>query len=79
MIFWATAYLRHLEAEIAGLKLQMVHERQRAELAVDTLLRLKIGAGPITVPMLEETAAAKSAFEALLLDPEFTNAGQADG
>jgi len=68
-------YVKHLEAEIEWLKMAMVHERQRAERGVDTLLGLKLGVAPITVPTREELRETESEVEKLMRDPEFTQAG----
>ena len=67
-------YLTHLEAEIVWLKMQMVHERQRAELAVNELLRLKVGAMPVSVPLIPDVPAEDTA-ERLFRDKEFAEVG----
>ena len=69
-------YIAYLEAESVWLKMQMVHERQRAERAIDTLLGLKVGVMPVTVPTPEERAAAESEVEKMLKDPEFSHVGE---
>ena len=73
----STEFLRHLEAEIQWLKIELKHERQRAEVAVDQLLRLKAGAHPVT-PV--ETSPAREALQRevdeLLNNPEFTQIGE---
>ena len=70
-----SSHLKHLEAEVAFWRLQFSHERQRAERAVDTLLALKLGVPPITVPTREELRDTESEVERALRDPEFTQAG----
>ena len=70
-----SAIIKHLEEEIYWLKLQMTHERQRAERAIDTLLQLKLGVAPITVPTREERREDESEIEKIIRDPEFTQAG----
>jgi len=80
VIFFAgRAYIRHLEAEIAWYRTQMIHERQRAEKALDRLLEQR-GIGPITVPTPEEIMAAveDNPVERLMRDPEFASAGSAE-
>lgn len=67
-------FIAHLEGEIAWLKIAMQHERQRAERAIDELLRLKVGAGPVTVPLMPDVT-PESQMERMLADPEFTNVG----
>ena len=59
-----TLFCRHSDLvtfllnEVEYLRAQMVHERQRAERAIDTLLTLKLpGAGPVTVPTPQEARA----------------------
>lgn len=71
-------YLRHLEAEIVWLKLQMIHERQRAEFALDKLQMLHVGGGPVTVPTPDERR-AEATITDLLSNPEFVNAGGIEG
>ena len=74
----------HLEEEIRWLRGQMIHERQRAEMAVDQILLLqKRPVPPITVPTMEERMFATEVAEAEaainpLRDPEFTRAGFVD-
>jgi hypothetical protein len=69
-------HIEHLEAENLWLKMQMIHERQRAERAIDTLLGLKLGVAPITVPTREELLQTESEVEKTLRNPEFTQAGE---
>ena len=71
-------YLGHLEAEIDWHKRQMVHERQRAEMALDKLQMLTVGGGPVTVPTPDERASVVSALADLTTDPEFVRAGGLD-
>lgn len=71
-------YLRHLEAEIDWLKRQMVHERQRAEMALDKLQMLRVGGGPVTVPTPAERAAEFPELAAMTMNPEFVRAGGLD-
>lgn len=42
-------YISHLEAEIEWYRTQLIHERRRAEQAVDMLLHMK-GAPPVSPP-----------------------------
>jgi len=77
--FWSSLYLSHLEEEIIYLREQCQHERQRAELAIDELLRIRVGASPVTQPTAREVEQRESIVEKLLRDSEFTSVGEADG
>lgn len=80
MILFATrAYVRHLEAEIAWYRAQMIHERQRAEKAIDRLLEHR-GIQPVTIPTPGEVREAieDNPIERILRDPEFASAGSAE-
>lgn len=70
-----SAHIKHLEEEIYFLKMQMTHERARAERAIDTLLALKLGVPPITVPTREERMEEDDHLERDIRDPEFAQAG----
>lgn len=70
-----SSHIAHLESEVAFWRLQFAHERQRAERAVDTLLALKLGVPPITVPTREERMEDEDHLERDLRDPEFAQAG----
>ena len=72
------SHLAHLVAEVEFWRIQFSHERQRAERAIDTLLGLKLGVAPITVPTREERVADETELERTLRDPEFTQAGSAE-
>lgn len=69
MFFFARAYVKHLEREIEWYRRQLERERERADNAVDELLRLApMPSGPITRPTLlpvppspEELDAARAA------------------
>ena len=76
-----TLFCRHndlvtfLLNEVEYLRAQMVHERQRAERAIDTLLTLTLpGAGPVTVPTPQE-ARAYAAMVSGPGEPEFDKIG----
>ena len=73
-----SSFIRHLLDEIAHLREDVSHERQRAEIALDELLRVRVGAGPVTVPTPAEAAARESQVERLLKSTEFMTAGIAD-
>ena len=75
MFFPSTEFLRHLEAEIQWLKIELKHERQRAEVAIDQLLRVRVGVGSVT-PREESPDALTKEVEALLGNPEFSHAGE---
>lgn len=68
-------FIAHLLAENEWLKMQMVHERQRAELAIDNLLRLKVNAGPVSVPLIPDVT-PEDTMERLMRDPEFSRVGE---
>lgn len=70
-----SSLVKHLEEEIMYLRMQMSHERARAERATDTLLALKLGVPPITVPTREERMEDEEHLERDLRDPEFAQAG----
>ena len=68
-------YLRHLEGEVEYLKLQVVHERQRAERAIDTVLSLQDRpVMPMTVPTPQEI----KMFEAPQGPSEFERIGMTE-
>ena len=81
---WISAHVRHLEREVEWYRQQMIHERTRAERAVDMLLVMKVpGAVPITPTPAETRDAntvapdetAEQTAQRLLNDPEFQSAG----
>ena len=65
--------IAHLEAEVQFWRAQFVHERQRAEVAIDRLLATR-QIGPVTLPP-RPTTPIQSEVEALLSNPEFVDAG----
>ena len=67
-----TDHIAHLEAEVAFWRMQFVHERQRAEVAIDRLLATK-QFGPVTLPPRPQEAA--DPVQDLLVNPEFIEAG----
>lgn len=77
--FWARLFTTHLLEEIDYLREQVSHERQRAELAIDELLRIRVGATPVTQPTAREVEQRESLVEKLLRDSEFTSVGEAYG
>jgi hypothetical protein len=74
--FWSRTYVLHLETEIEWLKDQYAHERQRAETAIDELLRTRVAAGPVAPPPLPSEAERR--VQQLLNDPEFVQVGNAE-
>ncbi len=76
--FWSRLYLLHLEDEITYLRDQVVHERQRAERAIDELLSLRVNVPPVTLPTPREVQQAETAVERLLRDSEFVSVGETD-
>ena len=81
-----TIWCRHshtieiLERELAFARQSFMHERQRAEVAIDELLKRRVGAGPVTFPLRHDAPPPEDdpAIRALLRDPEFTKAGGLD-
>ena len=68
----------HLIDEIEYLRGQVERERQRAERAIDELLRIRIQAGPVTMPTPRENERQESLVEKLLRDTEFSSIGEVD-
>jgi hypothetical protein len=69
-------FIQHLREEIAFWREQFVHERQRAEYAVDRLLAQQ-GHGPVTVPTPSEQRDREAhLLERLAQTAEFANAGE---
>ena len=68
----------HLIDEIYYLREQVEHERQRAERAIDELLRIRIQAGPVTMPTPREAEKQESLIDKLLRDTEFSSIGEVD-
>ena len=71
MIFFGRRHLAHLEAEIVWLREQMLHERRRAEEAINLVLAQK-QAMPISVT---PPPPADDVVTRLLSDREFVTAG----
>lgn len=86
MLAWLLGpYVQHMREEIAWLKQALIHERTRAERAIDAMLMLRVpGAVPITPTPSEVRDANTVAPEEspqqtvtrLLGDEEFQNAGR---
>lgn len=70
---WTTRYVQHLLDEVEYLKKQVEHERDRAERAIDELLRVRIQSGPVSAPRPLEPA--ESIVERLLQNTEWSQAG----
>ena len=60
------------------MRTQFQHERQRAERAVDELLRLKAQAQSISGPLLMPESDLTATLQRALHDPEFARAGEAE-
>jgi hypothetical protein len=70
------ALVQHLREEVAFWREQFVHERQRAEFAVDRLLQ-QHGHGPVTVPTpSEQRERERDVLEKLAQSAEFAQAGE---
>ena len=67
-----SSLVAHLEAETTWLKAQLLHERTRAEHAIDLLLAVKVGLPSVSPPVRD---AAITEVEKLLRDDEFVHAG----
>ena len=65
-------FIRHLEHEVAWYRTQLIHERQRAEAAIDELLRVRVQVNPVSQPI---TQPMLSDMEKMWQNPEFTEAG----
>ncbi len=76
--FWSTAYVQHLEAEIAYLRTERAKEAQRANIAVAELVRLKTD-GHATIhprPLMSDTEdALRTELAGLMDNAEFSQAG----
>lgn len=70
-------YVKHLEAEVEWYRDRLDHERQRAEIAVDALLALKVGAPPVRSPEPQARETLEQVAERLMGDREFNEAGGA--
>lgn len=73
--FWSRLFANHLQEEILYLRKQVEHERDRAERAVDELLRVRIQGAPLSEPRPLEPA--ESIVERLLSNTEWSSAGDA--
>jgi len=73
---YADYYIRHLQDEVQYWRRQFEHERQRAEMATDELLRVRVGVGGITQATPAERIEQESVIERLLKDTEFAQAGE---
>lgn len=78
LFFFARAYVKHLEKQVAFWQTAWKYERQRANVAYDRLLREK-GVEAITAPVMADTAEETDAEKLLreaLANQDFMNAGQ---
>jgi hypothetical protein len=85
--FWSRAYVLHLEDEILWLRKRLDMERNRAEVAIDNLVNVRLveaGRVPVTPtvqprdPDVEDTPRTpEEAMRRILADPEFHDAGNA--
>ena len=72
-----SGHLAHLEAEIEWYREQLLHERQRAEQAVDRLLATR-QIGPIAPPRPLTDTPIDSAMRELLTAEDFQRIGEAE-
>lgn len=77
--FWSRAYVLHLEDEILWLRQRLDMERNRAEVAIDNLVSVRV-----TAPVMSTVQPRNPAIETpeeivgrLHADPEFAEAGSA--
>ena len=71
-------YLRHLEAEVEWYRVQLAHERRRAEQAVDMLLQMS-GKPPVTPPAPRaERDAMEQEITRVLESAEFQGVGSVE-
>ena len=71
-------YIGHLEAEIEWYRVQLIHERNRAERAVDQLLNMR-GAPPVTPPPEpDQTATMLQEAMRVMQGEEFQKVGVAE-
>lgn len=70
---YTDSFILDLKDQVTWLREQMLHERRRAEQAIDELLRIRVAAGPVAPPA--PPTEAERRVERLLSDPEFTSVG----
>ena len=85
--FWSRAYVLHLEDEITWLRARLDMERNRAEVAIDNLVSVRLvesGRAPVAPvaqprdPGVDEgPRTPEEAVRRLMMDPEFQTAGDA--
>ena len=76
--FWSTAYVRHLEDEIAFLRTEMKRHEQRAADAVDMLLRVQTqgqAALPVRPLIADREPDVQKELSELMANSEFSQAG----
>lgn len=77
--FWSAAYARHLEAEIAWLRVEMQKEKQRAADAVNALVALKTQGQVVLAerPLIADREKdVQTELADLMRDSEFSQVGQ---
>lgn len=76
--FWSSQYVRHLEAEIQWLRVEMKRHEQRAEDAVSAMLALKTQ-GAVALPprplIADRERDVQQEIGDLLRDSEFSQVG----
>jgi len=76
--FWSTAYVRHLEAEVTWLRLEMRRHEQRAADAVDQLVRVQTAHQAALPPrplIADRERDVATELTDLLKDSEFAQVG----
>ena len=76
--FWSRAYVRHLEEEIAWLRLESQKAQQRYEVATDQLVILRTGGQASVAPrplMADKEEGIQKELASLMADTEFAQAG----
>jgi hypothetical protein len=76
--FWSAQYVRHLEEEIAWLRIEMKRQEQRAEDAISQMLQIKT-AGAAALPprplIADKERDVQQELAELMKDSEFSQAG----
>ena len=76
-MFFSSPVVEFLERELTYFKAQFQHERERAERAIDELLRVRVQVGPVAPPPPEPELAKE--IKELLDNPEFSRVGETEG
>jgi hypothetical protein len=72
-------FVAHLKDEIAFARHQVLHERQRAEVAIDQCRVTHQGIGPVSLPLRDDAVTHTGTPADIFRDPELAAMGLADG